>query len=70
MYRVIMSALFRQLVRYAAQKVASDPEMKEKVINAAQEAVREARQVAGEDERAYAAGKACRRAFDRLLNNR
>ena len=69
-YRGAMSMLFRQIARYVAQKVASDPEAKDKALKAARVAVDEAKQIASEKDRAYAAGKACRRAFDSLLNNR
>ena len=62
--------MLRQIVRYVAQKAASDPAVKEKAIHVAQEAMHEARQIAREDDRAYAAGKACRKAFTKLLNNR
>jgi hypothetical protein len=65
-----MSVLLRQIARYVAQKAASDPEAREKVIKAARGAVVEATQIAKEDDRAYAAGRAFRRAFDKLQSNR
>lgn len=65
-----MSLLLRQLARYVAQKAASDPHARDKVIKAAGEVVDHARQIAREEDRAYAAGRAVRRAFDRLQKNR
>ena len=69
-YRVAMSMLLRQIARYVAQKAASDPEAKEKAIKAAQVVADEAKHIAKEDDRAYATGRAVRRAFDRLLSDR
>ena len=65
-----MSMLLRQIARYAAQKVASDPVAKEKAIKAAHAVADQAKQIAKEDDRAFAAGQACRRAFDKLLSNK
>ena len=65
-----MSVLLRQIARYVAQKAASDPEAREKAVKAASGVVEQARQIAKEDDRAYAAGRAFRRAFDKLQNNR
>jgi len=65
-----MSVLLRQIARYAAQKVASNPEAREKVVKAARSVFVEAKQVAKEENRAYAAGRAFRRAFDKLQNSR
>ena len=69
-YRAAMSVLLRQIARYVAQKAASDPEAREKAIKAARGVVVEATQIAKEDDRAYAAGRAFRRAFDKLQSNR
>ena len=69
-YRAAMSVLLRQIARYVAQKAASDPEAREKAIKAARGVVVEATQIAKEDDRAYAAGRAFRRAFDKLKSNR
>ena len=69
-YRAAMSVLLRQIARYVAQKVAADPEAREKVVKAARGVVEEAKQIAKEDDRAYAAGRAFRRAFDKLRGNR
>ncbi len=65
-----MSMLLRQIARYVAQKVASNPETREKLVKAARGVVEETKQIAKEDDRAYAAGRAFRRALDRLRNNR
>ena len=65
-----MSVLLRQIARYVAQKAASDPEAREKMVKTARSVVEEAKQIAKEDDRAYHAGRAFRRAFDKLQNNR
>ena len=65
-----MSMLLRQIARYVAEKVASDPEAKEKAIKVAHDVVDEAKQIAKQDDRAYAAGRACRRALDKMLSDR
>jgi hypothetical protein len=69
-YRAAMSVLLRQIARYVAQKVASDPVAREKVVKAARGVVAEAKQIATKDDRAYAAGRAFRRVFDKLQSNR
>ena len=63
-----MSFLLRNLVRMAAQKVANDPEMRAKAAQAARSVAKEARQIAGEEDRARAAGRAVRRALDKFQN--
>ena len=60
----------RQIARYLAHKAASDPEAREMMVKAARGVVEEARQIAKEDDRAYAAGRAFRRALDKLQSNR
>jgi hypothetical protein len=65
-----MSVLLRQIARYIAQKAASDPEAREKAVKIASGVVEQAKQIAKEDDRAYAAGRAFRRAFDKLQSNR
>ena len=69
-YRAAMSVLLRQIARYVAQKVASDPEAREKAVKVARDVVQEAKQIAKKDDRAYAAGRAFRRAVDKLQHNR
>ena len=68
-YHIAMSMLLRQIARYVVQKAASDPEAKEKAIRIAHAVAGEAKEIAGKDNRAYAAGQACRRAFEKLSNN-
>ncbi len=65
-----MSMLLRQIARFVAQKAASNPELRDKAVKAARGVVEEARQVAKEKDRAYAAGRAFRRAFDKLQGDR
>jgi hypothetical protein len=65
-----MSMFLRQIARYVAQKAVSDPEAREKALNAARNVVEEAKQITKEDDRAYAAGKAFRRALDNFQNQK
>ena len=69
-YCVSMSFLLRKVARYVAQRAASDPEAREKVLKGARVVFAEAKQIAKEDDRAYAAGRAFRRAFDKLQGSR
>lgn len=64
-----MSFLLRNLVRFAARKVAKDPEMRARATRAARTLAQEARQIAGEEDRARAAGRAVRRALDKFQGN-
>jgi hypothetical protein len=61
-----MSFLLRHISRYAAQKLASDPRAKEKVAKVARSVVDEARHIAREKDKARAAGRALRRAMNKL----
>ncbi len=65
-----MSFLLRQIARYAAQKIASDPRAKEKAVKAARVVADEARQIARGQDRARAAGRALRRAINKLKGDR
>jgi hypothetical protein len=65
-----MSLLLRQIARYVVQKAASNPEVREKMVKAARGVVAETKQIAKEDNRAYAAGQALRRAYDKIRSNR
>ncbi len=65
-----MSLLLRQIARYVAQKAASDPQARDKAVSVARGVVAEAKQIAKQDDRAYAAGRALRRALDKLQSNR
>jgi hypothetical protein len=58
--------ILRQLVYYVAQKAASNPEAREKAAEAARSVIQKTKQIAKEDDRAYAAGQAVRKAFDKL----
>ena len=68
-YHARMSVL-RQIARYAAQRVASNPAAREKAIGAARIMVAEASQIAGDKDRARAAGRAFRRALNNLKVDR
>ena len=61
-----MAFFLRHIVRYAAQKLASDPRLREKAAKVASAVVSEARQIAREEDRARAAGRAVRRAMNKL----
>jgi hypothetical protein len=65
-----MSFLLRNIARYAAQKLASDPQAKEKASKAASVVVGEAKKIAREKDRARAAGRAFRRAMNKLQGGR
>ena len=65
-----MSVLLRHIARYAAQKLASDPRAKEMAAKAARVVVDEARQIARGEDRARAAGRALRRAMNKLQGDR
>jgi hypothetical protein len=65
-----MSFFLRHIARYAAQKLASDPRAKEKLAKAARVVAGEAKQIAREEDRARAAGRALRRAINRLQGGR
>jgi membrane-bound ClpP family serine protease len=65
-----MSFFLRHIGRYAAQKFASDPRAREKAAKLANAIVSEARQIAREEDRARAAGRALRRAMNKLQGNR
>jgi hypothetical protein len=65
-----MSVLLRQITRYVAQRAASDPVAREKVVKGARVVFEEAKQIAKENDRAYADGRTFRKAFDKLQNDR
>ncbi len=69
-YRAQMPLPLHKIARYVAQKAASDPEAREKAVKVARGIVDQAKQIAKEEDRAYAAGRAVRRAFDKLQNKR
>ena len=65
-----MSFLWRNIARYAAQKVASDPRTRERAAKAARAVVGEARQIAQGEDKPRAAGRALRRAMNKLQGDR
>ncbi len=65
-----MSFLLRHIARYAAQKLASDPRVREKAARAARVVAGEARQIGRGEDRARAAGQAVRRAMKKLWGDR
>ncbi len=65
-----MSFLLRNIARYAAQKLASNPRARETAAKAARVVIDEARQVARKKDKARAAGQAVRRAMNKLQGDR
>ncbi len=65
-----MSVFLRHIARYAAQKLASDPRAKKMAAKAARVVVVEARQIARREDKARAAGRALRRAMNKLQGDR
>ncbi len=64
-----MAFLLRHIVRYAAQKIASDPAARDQATRAARGLVKEAKQIAGDEDPAKAAGRAVRRAMNKMQGN-
>ena len=64
-----MSSILRHIGRYAAQRLASDPQARERAAKVASAVVKEAKQIAHEQDRARAAGQAVRRAMNKLQGN-
>lgn len=69
-YCIAMSLLIRKIAHYLAQKAASDPEAREKMLKVARGAVGGAKKIAKENDSAYAAGRALRRALNKSQNDR
>ncbi len=61
-----MSFLLRHIARYAAQKLASNPRARETAAQAARVIVDEAKQITRREDKARAAGRAVRRAMNKL----
>ncbi len=61
-----MSFILRNIARYAAQKLASDPRVRETAAKAARVVVDEAREIAQKEDKALNAGRAVRRAMNKL----
>ena len=65
-----MSFHLHHIAHYAAQKLASDPRAREKAAEVARVVGEEARQIAGREDKARAAGRALRRALNKLQGDR
>jgi hypothetical protein len=65
-----MSILFRHIARYASQKLAADPRVRETAAKTARVVVDEVRQIAREEDRARAAGRALRRVMNKMQGDR
>ncbi len=65
-----MSFLLRSIARYAAQKLASNPRVRQTAAKAARVVVDEARQIARKEDKAQAAGRALRRVLNKLQGDR
>ena len=65
-----MSVLLSKIARYIVQRAASDPQAREKATKVALGVVAETKQIAKENDRAYAAGRALRRAIQKSQDNR
>ena len=65
-----MSFFLRHIARYAAQKLTSDPRAREKAAKAARIVAGEAKQITRGEDRARAAGRALRRAMNKLQGDR
>jgi hypothetical protein len=65
-----MSPLLNRLALHLVQRLAARPEVQEKAAQAARAMVDEARLIAGDEDRARAAGRAFRRALNKLQGHR
>ena len=65
-----MSVLPSKIARYIVQRAGSDPQVREKATKVALGIFAETKQIAGEKDRAYAAGRALRRAIQKSQNKR
>ncbi len=61
-----MSFILRNIARYAAQKLASDPRVRETATKAARVVIDEAREIVHKEDKALNAGRAVRRAMNKL----
>ena len=61
-----MSFILRNVARFAAQKLASDPRVRESAAKAARIIVDEPGQIASREDKALSAGRAVRRAMNKL----
>ncbi len=65
-----MAFILRHIARYAAKKIASNPQAREAAAKAARVVVDEAKLIAREKDKARAAGRAVRRALNKLKGDR
>ncbi len=65
-----MSFILRNVARYAAQKLTSNPQVRETAAKAARIVVDEAKEITRKDDKARAAGRAVRRAMNKLQGDR
>ena len=65
-----MSFLLRHVARYASQKLASNPRLRETAAKTARVVVDEVRQIAREEDRVRAAGRALRRVMNKMQGDR
>ncbi len=61
-----MAFLLRYIARFAAQRLAASPRAREMANKAARAALDEGKRIAGQEDRARAAGRALRRALGKL----
>ncbi len=62
-----MSFILRNVARYAAQKLATNPQVRKTAAKAARAVADEASQIARREDKALNAGRAVRRAMNKLL---
>ena len=65
-----MSFLVRNIARYAVRKLAANPRTREGAAKVVRAVSDEAKQIAREEDKARAAGKAVRRAKNKILGDR
>ncbi len=65
-----MVFILRHIARFAARKIAANPRAREAAAKAVRVVVDEAKAIAREDEKARAAGRAVRRALNKLQGDR
>ena len=61
-----MDLFLKTIARMAAQKLATDPVAREQAVRAARSVTEEAKKIAAEDNKAYAAGRSVRRALNKF----
>jgi len=61
-----MVFFLKQIARMAVRKIATDPVAREQAVRAARTVTDEARKIAAQENKAYAAGKSVRRALNKF----